>query len=450
MSLTIGTGTLLLNLDNVQQKFQNTVTQLSSGLRVNSAADDPSGNAIATNLQSKSLGLQQAAQNVQNANNALNVAMGALNSVQTILERVNTLIVEANSDINSSADLQDIQSEINSLLTEINTIGEKTTFNGLQLLNGQYNTSSGTNPTLTEVTSPYGGTTTVTNYNGSTPPTPGPLVTQASIPLVNGAFAPALMVFTVTGYSDNAVDPDSGTNVGPGVYVQFDAYNPSSGFGSSPLFQDVSAVAINGGQTGVVDYLGPNGSLLINFNLSNLTESDVGASIAFLSQDGTSASTGSQLSLNDGGEEGADVGISLPTVNTNVLGLSDITVLAPGTEGIEAGSFNVPYSEGTNASNNIAASYSEIAVQNALQTITTNQAQIGAQVVSLNIDDQNDNTAVNEYAQSASNITDLNIGQATTQYTREQILVSVGTSVLAQVNTDNRQNTALLIQALVA
>ncbi len=89
MDMKIGMDSVLLNLDSNQRQFQNTVTQLSSGLRVNTAADDPSGNAIATNLQSKTQGVQQAVQNVQNANNALNVAMGALTAVQTILERIN-------------------------------------------------------------------------------------------------------------------------------------------------------------------------------------------------------------------------------------------------------------------------------------------------------------------------------------------------------------------------
>lgn len=436
MSSTIGTGTLLLNLDNVQQKFQNTVTQLSSGLRVNSAADDPSGNAIATNLQSKSLGLQQAAQNVQNANNALNVAMGALNSVQTILERVNTLIVEANSDINSSADLQDIQSEINSLLTEINTIGEKTTFNGLQLLNGQYDTSSGTSESLTEVTSPFGGTPDVENETGAPNGAGGPLIYLApgttGIPPGDN-FIPSLMVYTVTGYS-------AGQDT-----LQIDAYSTASGFGSAPEFQQTVQLPTGVGQTGNLTLTNADNSaiLMLDFSIANLTSGDVGVSQAFISSYGQGAGTGTALSLNDGGEEGATVSISLPTVNTNALNLSSISVLVPD---VEDENQNVA----PGSSNNLAASNAEILVQNALQTITTNQAQIGAQVVSLNIDDQNDNTAVNEYTQSASNITDLNIGQATTQYTREQILVSVGTSVLAQVNTDNRQNTALLIQALVA
>jgi flagellin len=449
MDLTIETGTLLLNLDQNQQRFQNTVTELSSGLRVNSAADDPSGNAIATSLQSKSLGLQQAAQNVQNANNALNVAMGALNSVQTILERMNTLIVESNSDINSASDLQNIQNEINQLMTEINTIGEKTNFNGLNLLNGQFDTSEGTNPTLQEVNSPFGtGSTNVSNYNGLGQS--GPLLTGSALPPFGFPAIPGLVVLTVTGYSPNAVDPDSGTPVGPGDYVELDVYSSDTADQGAPLYQDISAVPINSGQIQVEFTNAAGNKAYLVATLSNLTQNDVGSSIAYLVTTGTNPAGGSQLTVNDGGEEGTTVGISLPTVSTGALGLDSVSVLAPDTEGIEPGSLDVAYNEGANASNNMSASYSEVLVGNALTAITSAQAQIGAQVVSLNVDNTDDNTASNEYTQSASDITDLNVGQAATQFTQEQILVNVGTSVLSQVQSSDKVNTALLIQALVA
>jgi flagellin len=456
MNVLTGADVVLLNLDRNQQAFEKTVSQLSSGLRVNSAADDPSGNAIATNLTSKVGGLQQAVNNVQNGINALNVANGALVTVQNILVRINNLLVEANSDINSSEDLQDIQTEINSLLSEINTIGEKTNFNGLNLLNGAFDSSPGTNPSFTQVTSPYGGTTTVTNETGTPGGASGPLVTQAGIPLVNGAFVPALMVFTVTSYSNNAVDPDTGTNVGPGVYVQFDAYSLSNTNNGTymlgaQLYQDVSAVAVNAGQSGVTDYVTPAGTgLLLNFNLSNLTAADVGSSIAFLSQDGAGASTGTPLAINDGGDEGQTLNFSLPTVNTNALGLSGISVLYPQTVGITPGSFNAPQLNGPSSSSNIPASSAQLLVQQALTTITTNEAQIGAQIIAMNDDNSDDNTAIVNLQSSVSDITDLNVGQATTQYTQEQILTSVGTEVLSQIQSNGKIMTALLIQALIA
>ncbi|HTX56586.1 MAG TPA: flagellin, partial [Candidatus Acidoferrales bacterium] len=83
-------------------------------------------------------------------------------------------------------------------------------------------------------------------------------------------------------------------------------------------------------------------------------------------------------------------------------------------------------------------------------TITTNEAQIGAQIISMTDDESIDNTTVVNLQASASNITDLNVGQATTQYTQEQILTSVGTEVLSQIQSNGKILTALLIQALIA
>ncbi|HUA08999.1 MAG TPA: flagellin [Candidatus Acidoferrales bacterium] len=453
MNVLIGADNVLLNLDRNQRAFEQTVTQLSSGLRINNAADDPSGNAIATNLTSKASGLQQAVNNVQNGVNALNVAQGALKSVQDILIRINNLLVEANSDINSSSDLENIQAEINSLLTEINTIGEKTNFNGLNLLNGQFDTSEGSPASFVEVQSPYGGTTQVTNETGAAGGGPGPLVSNAGTPEVGGTFVPALMVFTVTGYSPNTIDPDSGTDYGPGVYVQFDAYSTAgpSVFGEEPLYQDISGIGVNSGQYVDVPYLSPNGeNLLLNFTLANLTEADVGASIAFLSTAAVGPSNGRALTINDGGDEGQILSISLPTVSTNALNLSDISVLLPQLVTTPEGDGGPEATPGLASSNVMVASYAQILVQNALTTITTNEADIGAQIISMTDDETIDNTTDVNLDASASNITDLNVGQATTQYTQEQILTSVGTEVLSQIQSNGKILTALLIQALIA
>lgn len=455
MNVQIGADNVLLNLDRNQQAFEQTVTQLSSGLRINSAADDPSGNAIATNLTSKVGGLQQAATNVQNGVNALNVANGALAAVQDILVRINDLLVESNSDINSSSDLQNIQTEIDSLKSEINAIGQKTNFNGLNLLDGAFDTSEGSTPTLTQVASPNGGTPTVVNAYGSTNSagTAGPLITSASIPTVSGFNIPAYVVFTVTGQGDNIVDPDSGTvQAGPGVFIQIDVYSSDPSFGAAPLYQDISAYPAGAGNApyGTLALFSPSGTInILNYTLGNVTQQDVGASQAFLITGGTGASNGSALTINDGGDEGQTLGISLPTVSTNALGLSDISCELPQQISIVPGSGGVQ-EVGTAQSNNVVASWSQLQVQNALTTITTNEAQIGAQIVAMGDDESDDNLTATNLQASASNITDLNVGQATTDYTREQILTSVGTEVLSQIESNGKILTALLIQAMIA
>jgi flagellin len=125
-----------LNLDRTQAGLQRSMMRLSSGLRINSAGDDPSGLSIAENLTSQVNGYDQGSRNVQDANNAATVAEGALGTIKTILQRVRQLAVEASSDILSQDDRQSLQDEVNQLLLEINRIAQNTNFNGRQLLDG--------------------------------------------------------------------------------------------------------------------------------------------------------------------------------------------------------------------------------------------------------------------------------------------------------------------------
>ncbi len=126
------------NLDVNQSSLKNITNQLSSGLRINSAADDPSGLAIATNLQTQADGFNTAVQNVQNANNAAQVALGAFTVTTDILQRIRSLAVEAASDINSQDDRNNLQTEVTQLLLEVNRIAQNTNFNGQALLDGSH------------------------------------------------------------------------------------------------------------------------------------------------------------------------------------------------------------------------------------------------------------------------------------------------------------------------
>src|SRR5580698_10583087 len=127
-----------LNLARNQGLLQQSVTRLSSGLRINTSADDPSGLAIAEKLQAQVDGFDQASRNVQDANNAATVAEGALQTTTDILQRIRTLAVEASSDITSPSDKQNLQVEVTQLLLEVNRISQNTQFNGLSLLDGSH------------------------------------------------------------------------------------------------------------------------------------------------------------------------------------------------------------------------------------------------------------------------------------------------------------------------
>ncbi len=108
MSMTINTNidalNALRNLTTTGTAFSSSVQKLSSGLRINTAADDAAGLSIATKLQSQVTGLNQAQRNAQDGVSMVQTAEGALNQVQTMLQRIRELAVEAGNSTLSSSD----------------------------------------------------------------------------------------------------------------------------------------------------------------------------------------------------------------------------------------------------------------------------------------------------------------------------------------------------------
>jgi len=140
MSLTINTNLEALNaqrnLQNTENMLGGTMQRLASGLRINSAADDVAGYAISERMQGQVNGLNQAIQNIQDGVSLSQTAQGAINDVMQMLQRVRELAVEYANGTTSETDQAAIGSEVNQLVSEIDRVGESTTFNGVKLLEG--------------------------------------------------------------------------------------------------------------------------------------------------------------------------------------------------------------------------------------------------------------------------------------------------------------------------
>ena len=126
----------LNELNKVNNKAADSMLRLSSGLRINSAADDAAGMAIANKMDAQIKGLRQANRNTMDGVSMVQTAEGALNEVHAILQRMRELSVQASNGTYSEDDLGKIQQEINELTEEINRIGETTEFNTKPLLKG--------------------------------------------------------------------------------------------------------------------------------------------------------------------------------------------------------------------------------------------------------------------------------------------------------------------------
>ncbi|HTA39439.1 MAG TPA: flagellin [Candidatus Acidoferrales bacterium] len=415
-----------LHLDYNQAQLQNTVTQLSTGLRINTAADDPSGLAIATNLQTQADGFNQAVSNVQNANNAAQVALGALTSETNILQRIRSLAVEAASDINSNNDRANLQTEVTQLLLEVNRISQNTNFNGQALLDGshagfQAAQNAYLNITANTALATNGGFAAVggTNYG---------FLAASAVASASGLFntTPNAAHTGVQGLGGNAtVD---GTielqvvNTGVSIAVQETFIDSASGVicVSSTLF------GAHGGATGgLIKGTGTgnaNGFDNVAITLGAFTTADVGTTSYIKVSQNVAALTNPNnpaFNFQSGADEGDVIQVGIQATNTQTLRISNV---------------NLAISSSNNPSLGAEDAIGQVDI--ALQNLLTQQAQLGAVVVRLNIDQDNDNTAATNLTAAQSNIRDLNVGAATTEFTKLQVLVQVGTSVLAQSNAN--------------
>jgi flagellin len=137
MSLFINTNSEALiaqnNLTGTENALNSAMTSLSSGLRINTAADDAAGYAITQDLTSQVNGLNQANSNAQDATSLVQTADGALNDVAQMLQRVRELAVEYQGGTLSSTDQNAIISEVSQLASQIEQIGSQAQFNGINL-----------------------------------------------------------------------------------------------------------------------------------------------------------------------------------------------------------------------------------------------------------------------------------------------------------------------------
>jgi flagellin len=126
-----------IGLSKSSGEVSKAMQRLSSGLRINTAADDAAGYAISQGLTAQVNGLQQAGQNVSDATSMVQTASSALTNVQSMLQRVSELAVQYQNGDLSTTDKSDIQSEVNQLTQEIDRQHGAVQFNGINLLNGK-------------------------------------------------------------------------------------------------------------------------------------------------------------------------------------------------------------------------------------------------------------------------------------------------------------------------
>ena len=375
------------NLARNQQSLQNIAKQLSTGLRINSPSDDPSGYAQATQIQSSIDGYDQASLNIQTANNAAQIATGAISNITGVLQQIRSLAVEATSSLISTNDLNGIQSEISQLVQEVNQISSTTSFNGQNLLDG--------------------------SISGSVPQTnASATITQNAVLSSNGNSLVASVTYSATD-----------TTITDGTFEALVINDTTNSTISVELFY------ISSGATGLQGSLvttiqGGNTSFAYNdvtVSISAVATADIG-SVAFikvLQFVSAGASTIPDVTVQTGPNAGQSINFGIANLTAKSLRIGGLNVLA-----------------GTSSYDSLAAEDTVGQVDNAISLALNAQAAVGAATLRLNTESDNNSLAVINLQASKAAIEDLNVSQASSDYTRTQLLISFGTSLLAQANVN--------------
>jgi flagellin len=419
MSIRVNTNIASLNaqrnLSNTNQMLNKTLERLSSGLRINRAADDAAGMAVSEKMRTQIRGFSQAIANAQDAANFIATAESGLDQTTQILQRIRELSIQSASDTLVNTDREKIQTEVNELLQELDKIAETTEFNTRALLDGS----------LEQAAAAEDATLTVkSNARLGEGNTFGDFLDVSSIDIDVDAEQDASFIFTLM--------------VGDGTTV-FDGVNGGADAGAvadgdyvlevrSSLNDRVSYYDVGTNDSETIDFAGDFGITFsgtgttaeIEFNAAGITfsDSDVGKSttVQLIAQREAIAQD-KALTFHVGANEGQFL----------KMGVQDMRAQALRVEGLDL--------VGDSDAESRARAQNAIGVMDqALEYVGNVRSRLGAMQNRVEYRIANMQVARENLAASESRIRDADIAAETANLTKAQILVQAGTAVLTQAN----------------
>ena len=448
--------------------------QLSSGLQINTAADNAAGYAIAQGMTSQINGLNTAINNANDGVSLTQTAQGALTEITNDLQTMRDLAVQSLNGTNSAQDRADLNQQFQQLSADIQQVAQTASFNGVKLLNGSFSGQTfqiganvGDTITVSAVasmeTSALGVYTGVNEQNlAITTGAAGALsVTAGSAGTISlgsnvahdaAAVAAAINAggvqgLTATANANNAVGSsaaDVGTSGNADVItlngIQIHVTN--TGNTATNISNAVSAINAVSADTGVTAASNGSGITLTASNGSNITAQ-------FTAGSGTTASVATDYGLgNVVGTAGA-AKTTASTVNINYVAPSGVSGSLSFTGG---GLANTAYAIGSTGNavstltvDTVAASNTTLtAIDQALQQVATTGAQLGAYQNRFQASITGLQTDATNLSSAKSSIVDTNYAQATSDLSKAQILQQASTAMVAQANTIPQQILTLL------
>lgn len=390
------------NLSQTQSSLQNVLTQLSSGSRINSGADDAAGLSLANGLGANAAALTQSATNASSGVGLLQVADGALSQVTNLLNRAVTLATEAsNGTLNSSQDAAANQ-EYTSILAEINNIGSTSSYNG----NAVFGSSTAI---YTGDASTIGSSTDTLTIKG---------LTSATVGDVGGVIGTAT---TANVYTGNAVLSTATTAAASALTFQ-------EGAAGTPTTLNIAA-----------------GSTVANI-ASAINGANITGISATVQTAGAGATQVSSLVINDTGAAlqtftgaGADNGLSGSSLAISFTGSGGAA-----TNGISYTVGTGQNLSATNLNNSANAQTALTSINTAIADVASQRGYLGSQINTLNSAANVESTEQTNVVAAQNNILATNYGEATSNLSKYQILSQTGISALAQANSVQQEVLKLL------
>ena len=416
MGMSVNTNVAALNsyrnLSVTNDQMSKSLERLSSGFRINRAADDAAGLAISEGLRSQIGGMKQAVRNTQDGISVVQTAEGALSTSTSILQRMRDLSVQASNSgsLNDSAKAN-IQKEVGQLKEELTRISTTTNFNGTKLLDGSY---SG----VFQVGADSGQSITVAIG------APGKGMDAAGLG-VNGVDVTGVGKYTAAsgGTAAGSVVVSTAAASGTAAVLTFN----KEGAATSDTFSGASgSVAGYEKLTGTVSFGGKT------FDLSTVDYSGVtstGATAATESLAALNKAASKAFGLADTATPFAAATATTLTFTTpnDISGYTDAAGAISGSAADLAKATPV-FSAGSGATQAIKD------IDAALQTVSSLRADLGAKQNRFEHTINNLNVAVENTTASESRIRDTDMAQEMTNFTRTQILTQAGTAMLSQAN----------------
>merc|ERR1712100_641006 len=390
----INTNTSAVNTyrsySSAQAGLERNIERLSSGLRINRAADDSAGLAISQRMNNQIKGMQQANRNVQQGNNMLQTAEGGLNQIHSILGRMRELAVQSASDGLNADDRASIDLEFQQLKSEISRIGNGTEYNGMTLINGDRAKN------LTTEDNSIGGNMVNDSSLGST---------KVASFAANGDYT--LQAEKADGSSTSDLSQATQFTLTVGSESQTVARAGDQGAG----FDDVDGSQINFDELGIVT------------DTSGLTTGAKSFSV----------DDGNYMTIQVGANNDADHSAANPgaTENRITFNLADATSEGLAIEGIDLDSLG----DAQSAINSLDA---------AIQKVNDERSNIGALQNRFEYTSSNLMNSIQNNSASLSTIQDADFAVEAADLARNQILTQSSSAMLAQANQISQNVLGLL------